>query len=137
VLRCSYLRRQDGFFREILWVAVVLAVIAVVVLDGMSIFTAHQSANNDTTSAAREARTEYVQSLSLPSAKIAAEQYLSRSGLDLVAFSSQTNPEGVVVFTVKAKADAQTYVFKLLGVIPGLKGWVERITHPEGSGSSD
>jgi hypothetical protein len=137
VLRRSHLRRQDGFIREILWVALVLAVIAVVVLDGMAVFTAHQSVTGDTTSAAKEARNEYAQSLSLPSAKIAAEQYLSRSGLDLVAFSSQTDPEGTLVFTVKGKANAQTYVFKYLRVIPGLDGWVERMTHPEGSGSSD
>ena len=36
--RSSRLRRQDGFIREILWVALIIAIIAVVILDGMAIF---------------------------------------------------------------------------------------------------
>ncbi len=134
--RTSYLRRQDGFIREILWVAVVIAIIAVVVLDGISIFTAHQAVANDTQTAAREARTEYAQSLSLPSAKIAAEQYLSKSGLELLAFSSEKGAEGTAVFTVEAQADAETYLFEYLRYIPGLDSWVERMTQPTGSGRS-
>jgi len=136
VLRTSHLRRQDGFIREILWVALVIAIVAVVVLDGMSIFTAHQAVTNDTKTAAREARTEYAQSLSLPSAKIAAVQYLSKSGLELVAFSSEKGAEGTVVFTVEAKADAETYLFKYLRYVPGLDSWVERMTQPTGSARS-
>ena len=52
MLRNSRLRSQDGFIREILWVALVIAIIAVVLLDGMSIFTAHQSARDDSSAAA-------------------------------------------------------------------------------------
>lgn len=134
--RTSHLRSQDGFIREILWVALVIAVVAVVVLDGMAIFSAHQAVGNDTKTAAREARTEYAQSLSLPSAEIAAQQYLSRSGLELVAFSSEKGAEGTAVFTVEAQADAKTYLFKYLRYVPGLDSWVERMTHPTASGRS-
>ena len=98
--RNSRLRGQEGFIREILWVALVIAVIAVVVLDGMSIFTAHQSVNDDTISAAREARTEYAQSLNVPAAKLAAQQYLTKSDLQLVSFSAVQNAAGTVVAIV-------------------------------------
>lgn len=137
MLRNSYLRRQDGFIREILWVAVVIAIVAVVVLDGMSIFTAHQSVRDDSATAAKEARTEFAQTLSLPAAKIAAQQYLSKSGVTLLSFTSAQSLEGTAIFTVKAKASAPTYVFKFLGIVPGLKKWVDRTTHPVGSGSSE
>ncbi len=137
MLRSAYLRRQDGFIREILWVAVVIAIAAVVVLDGMSIFTAHQAVRNDSATAAKEARTEFAQTLSLPAAKIAAQQYLSKSGLTLLSFTSSQSLEGTAVFTVKSKASAPTYVFRFLGIVPGLKKWVDRTTHPVGSGSSE
>ena len=135
--RNSRLRGQEGFIREILWVALVIAIIAVVVLDGMSIFTAHQSVNDDTISAAREARTEYAQSLNVPAAKLAAQQYLTKSDLQLVSFSAVQNAAGNVVFTVKAKATAHTYVFRFLKYVPGLKKWEQQMTHPSGSGTSE
>jgi len=137
VRRNSRLRGQEGFIREILWVALVIAVIAVVVLDGMSIFTAHQSVNDDTISAAREARTEYAQSLSVPASKLAAEQYLTKSDLQLVSFSAVQNAAGTVVFTVEAKAAAHTYVFRFLKYVPGLKKWEQQMTQPSGSGTAE
>ena len=83
----SRLRNQDGFIREVIWIAVILGVIAVVILDGMAIFGAYQSAD-DATSAAAEARTEYAQTLSVPAAKLAAEQYLDKSGIEMVGFKA-------------------------------------------------
>ncbi len=132
----SRLRRQDGFIREILWVALIIAIIAVVILDGMAIFRAHQSVSDDSTRAADEARSEYAQTTNAPAAKLAAEQYLAKSDLELVAYSATRNAEGNVEFTVTAKATADTYAFKLLGVIPPLEDWVERTTHPTGTGTS-
>ncbi len=55
------LRRQDGFIREILWLVVILAVLAVVVLDGLSLFSVNQSVKGDAERAAEEAHTEYAQ----------------------------------------------------------------------------
>ena len=135
--RSSHLRRQDGFIREILWAALAIAIVAVVVLDGMSVFSAHQAVSSDTGRAAVEARNEYTQTLSLPAAKIAAQQYLSKSDLELVSFSSAKNAEGAVVFTVRAKAAATTYAFKYLRLVPGLEKWVERTTQPTGTGTSE
>jgi hypothetical protein len=130
------LRSQDGFIREVVWIAVILGVIAVVILDGMAIFGAYQSAD-DATAAAREASTEYAQSLNVPSAKLAAEQYLAVSGLEMIGFKAVQTTNGTVKFTVTTRATADTFAFRYLGKIPPLKDWVERTTHPTRTGSAE
>lgn len=132
----SRLRGQDGFIREVIWIAVILAVIAVVILDGMAIFGAYQSAD-DASSAADEARTEYAQSLNVEAAKQAAEEYLAKSDIELVDFKAARTESGTVRFTVTAKATADTYAFRYLAVIPPLEDWVERTTHPTRTGSAE
>ena len=57
--------------RDVIWIAVILLVIAVVILDGMAIFRAYQSAD-DAASAAEEALTEYAQTTDVTAAKLAA-----------------------------------------------------------------
>jgi hypothetical protein len=130
------LRRQDGFIREILWLALVLAILAIVALDGLSVFAAHQSVKEDATRAASEAQTAYVQTLDLVSAKLAAQQYLIKANKALVAFSSTTGLDGAPVFTVEATAHANTYAFKFLRYV-GLKKWVDQMTNPTGTGTSE
>ena len=131
------LRGQDGFIRGVLWIVVILAIIAVVILDGMAIFSAYQSAGDNATNAAEDARTEYAQTLNVPSAKLAAEQYLAKKNLELVDFKAVQTTDGTVKFTVTAKATADTYAFRFLGAIPPLKDWVERTTHPTRTGSAE
>jgi Flp pilus assembly protein TadG len=130
------LRRQDGFIREILWVCLVLAVIAVVVLDAIALIAANRSVDDDAARAAREARTEYVDSLDARAAQAAASAYLVKSGVEMTGFSSSTGSEGAVVFTVTAQAHADTYVFRYVGRIPGLGDWVERVSNPSATRSS-
>lgn len=134
--RFERLRRQDGFIRELLWTCLVIAVIAVIVLDGMSLFTAYRSARDDAQTAAEEAMTAFAQTSDVASAKLAARQYIEKSDLEFVSFTVGQALDGTPVFTVKAKADAPTYLFKYLGIVPGLKEWTERMTHPVGSGSA-
>ena len=122
-MHIARLRRQDGFIREILWLVLSLAILAIVVLDGLAIFTAHQSVKGDSERAAAEAHTEFVQTLDLGAAKLAAQQYLIKANMKLLAFSSATGLDGGTVITVKAKAHADTYAFKLLRHV-GLKKWV-------------
>jgi hypothetical protein len=132
----SRLRRQDGFIREILWLVLGLAVLAIVVLDGLAVFAAHQSVKEDAKRAASEAQTEYVQTLDLTAAKLVAQQYLIKANKTLVAFSSATGLDGATVITVKAKAHADTYAFKFLRYI-GLKKWVNQMTNPTGTGTAE
>ena len=82
----SRLRSQDGFIREVVWIVVILAVIAVVILDGMAIFNAYQSAGNTSSDAAQAALTEYAQSQNASAAKLAAEEQLAKNGLTMVGF---------------------------------------------------
>ena len=133
---CARLRRQDGFIREILWLVLGLAVFAIVVLDGLAIFTAHQSVKEDAKRAAREAETEYVQTQDLSAAKNAAQQYLIKANKTLIAFSSATGLEGGTVITVKAKAHADTRAFKFLRYV-GLKEWVNQMTSPTATGTAE
>jgi heme exporter protein D len=135
-MRSARLRRQDGFIREIVWLAVGLAILAIVVLDGLAVFTAHQSVKGDADRAAKEAHTELVQTLDLGTAKLAAQQYLIKANKKLIAFSSATGVDGDTVITVKAKAHADTYAFKLLRYV-GLKKWVDQMTNPSGTGTAD
>lgn len=137
MLRSSRVRSQDGFIREILWVAVIIAIIAIVMLDGMALFNAHQSAHDSAATAAKEALTEYAQTTNLPAAKLAAVEYLAKSGAKLEEFKAAQTSEGNVVFSVTASASADTYAFRYLKAIPPLKDWVERVTHPTGTETSD
>jgi Flp pilus assembly protein TadG len=133
----SRLRSQDGFIREVVWIVVILAIIAVVVLDGMAIFNAYQSAGNTSSDAAKAAVTEYAQSQNTTSAKLAAEEQLSKNGLKLVGFKVTQSITGNTKIVVTSKAHADTYAFHFLGAIPPLKDWVERTTNPVRSGSSE
>lgn len=135
-MRSARLRRQDGFIREILWLALIIGILAVVVLDGLAIFAAQQSVKGDADRAAEEAHTEIVQTLDLGAAKLAAQQYLIKSNKKLIAFSSATGLDGNAVITVKAKAHANTRVFRLLQYV-GLKKWVNEMTNPTATGTAD
>lgn len=130
----SRLRSQDGFIREVVWIVVILAVIAVVILDGMAIFNAYQSAGNSSADAAQAALTEYAQSQDPSAAKVVAQEHLAKQGLEMVQFKFAQTADGNTRITVTAKDHADTYAFHFLGAIPPLKDWVERTTTPVRSG---
>ncbi len=133
----SRLRSQDGFIREVVWIVVILGVIAVVILDGMAIFNAYQSAGNSSADAAQAALTDYAQYQDPSAAKVVAEERLTKQGLELVHFKFSQTMEGNTLITVTAKDHADTYAFHLLGAVPPLKDWVERTTNPVRSGSAE
>lgn len=135
--RGSHLRGEEGFIREVVWIVVILAVIAVVVLDGMALFNAYQSAETSSGDAAEAAVTEYAQSLDVQAAKVAANEHLAKNGLELVKFSAVRTSTSTVKFTVTAKATADTYAFRFIGVVPQFKAWEQRTTHPVRSSSAE
>jgi hypothetical protein len=135
--RGSRWRSEEGFIREVVWIVVILAVIAVVILDGMALFNAYQSAETSSGDAAEAAVTEYAQSLDVQAAKLAATERLAKNDLELVGFKAVQTSTGTVKFTVTAKATADTYAFRYLGVIPQFKDWVKRTTHPVRSSSAE
>jgi hypothetical protein len=122
-------RRQDGFIRGVVWLGLVVAVVALVVLDGMALFGVRRSAEESASAAAGEARNVYFQTQDMTSAQIAAQEYLTRSRMTLASFETEQSLDGSLVFKVTAKAHTDTYAFKFLGYV-GLKGWVNRATDP-------
>jgi Flp pilus assembly protein TadG len=137
VPRSTRLRSQDGFIREIVWIVVILAIIAVVILDGMAIFNAYQSAGNGSADAAQAALTEYAQTTNVQAAELAAQAHASKKGIEIVKFSVGKTPEGSFTVSVTGKTSAETYAFRYLGWIPPLKDWVERTTHPVRTNSAE
>jgi Flp pilus assembly protein TadG len=133
----SRLHGQDGFIREVVWIVVILVIIAVVILDGMAVFNTYQSTGDSAAAAARAAITEYAQSQNVTAAKLAAQERLAKSGLEMVRFKTGQNTEGTLLITVTAKGHADTYALHYLSAIPPLKKWVERTTNPVRSGSAD
>jgi Flp pilus assembly protein TadG len=131
------LRSQDGFIREAIWIVVILTVIAVVILDGMAVFNAYQSAGDSATNAAEAARTDYAQTTDVATAKLAADEYLAKKGLEMTGFKAVQTTAGTVQFTVTARATADTYAFHYLASIPPLKDWVERTLHPTRTGNAE
>lgn len=129
-MQTSSLRRQDGFIREILWVALVLGVIALVALDGMALFGAHQSAHDVASQAAGEARNAFAETQSVAAAKAAALQAVEKNGDVMVDFGTTTGFGGEQAFVVTVKGHTDTYAFKYLRYIPGLKGWVKTVSNP-------
>jgi hypothetical protein len=132
----SRLHRQDGFVREVLWLFLVIAVVATVLLDGMALFGAHQAVADDATAAANEARNQYTQTVNTTMAKVAAEEYLAKSGDTLLKFSATHGLDGSTQFEVKVKKHADTRVFTLLRFV-GLKSWVAQMTNPVAVRTSD
>jgi hypothetical protein len=122
-------RRQDGFIRGVIWLGLVVAVVALVVLDGMALFSVRQSSEESASTAALEARNVYFQTQDMASAEIAAQEYLSKNGMTLTRFETGQDLDGALRFTVTAKGHTDTYAFKYLGYV-GLKGWVSRAADP-------
>jgi hypothetical protein len=122
-------RRQDGFVRGVVWLGLVVAVVALVVLDGMALFSVRQSAEESAAAAAQEARNVYSQTQDVTGAEIAAQEYLTRNHMTLTGFETDQSMDGSVVFRVTATAHTDTYAFKYLGYL-GLRGWVNQATDP-------
>ena len=129
------LRRQDGFVREILQLALVVAVAALVVLDAMALFSAYRSVEDSAASAALEARNAYYETQSVASAQVVAKASLAKNGKKFIDLDTSRSMDGTLVFHVSAQGHAETYAFKYLGYV-GLSGWVERMTNPTSTESS-
>ena len=135
-MRCARLREEDGLIRGALWLFLIVALVAIVLLDGISVFHANQSVRSDASVAADEARNAYAQSPDYLAAKAAAQAYLARAGDTFVAFSTSRDLGGDLVFTVTAKAHANTYAMQYLRYV-GLRKWVRKMTNPEATETSD
>ena len=124
-----------GFMREVIWLGVVVAIIALVLLDGIALFGAHQSVGDSADAAALEARNTYYETQNVAQAELAAQAYLEKSDKELTEFKTSRSLEGALVFNVSATGHAETYAFKYLSYV-GLDDWVDRMVNPATTRSS-
>lgn len=136
-MRTSRLRGQDGLIREAFYILLVIGILAVVLLDAMALLNAHQGLADDTQAAADAARNAYAEAVSASAGKEAAAQSLNAAGATLVSVKAFRTADGVVAFTVTAKDHADTYAFKYLRVVPGLKKWTYKMLNPEATRTSE
>lgn len=107
-----------GWFTRVL---VVLAVLAVVGFDGVSILSAHLSAQDDANNAASDAASTWSDSHDPGKALVAAEGALSH-GESIVPGSLQISPNGAT--TLKVTREAKTLVAHDIGFLKGETSFV-------------
>lgn len=118
------IRREDGsIMSNVVFFGIVLAIIAIVFIDGASVFYAYQAAGDVTEVAAAHATQEWKLYGNLTSAERAASDYCEENGLEVVEVK-QARELSNNAFSVTCSKDAKTYVFKHLP-------WLKDLTHQE------
>jgi hypothetical protein len=133
--RSPRLRAEDGFVRGIVVFAVMLAVVAVVVLDSVSMFSAGQKVERDARSAAGAARFSYSQSSNIVVAEQKAKDWLRHAGDKVISVKSEATA-GEPTFTVSASRKAHTYALKYGTHLPWIGQHIGRWLHPHSTQSS-
>lgn len=135
-MKLARLREEDGLIRGALWMLLILAIIAAVVLDGFSTFSAHQKVRLDAGDAADAAKHVYVQSTgNIAEARQSAEALLKSSGdhpISVKVGGSSDEP----MFTVTAERPASTYVLKFGTHLPGIGKSIAKLLRPQATESS-
>lgn len=104
-------RQQDGgFLGSAIVIGIIVAVVAVLFLDGIASLKAYQNAGDVTEGAAREAVSAYKLTRNIPSVEEAAIDYCEEKGLDFISFESIK--EAGRSFEVTCAASTDTIVFK-------------------------
>ena len=129
------LRHQGGFIRGAIVLFVIVTVVGMFILDILSVYSAHKTLGEQTTAAAIEAATTYVQLGTEQSADQAATTYLSDHGSTLVKITSD-HTNGANTYTVTAKRGVKTYIFHYLAKLPKVGGWMDRQLHPVVTGDN-
>lgn len=102
--------------RSILSIFLALAILAVLVLDGVAMFVAYQSSEDVAEAAAQQAAIEYTASRgSVQAAEKAAYTYAASKQTELVTI--EFHNDGTKWFRAVASASPETYVFKYLPVL--------------------
>lgn len=109
---------NGSFMSNVIFLAVVVAIIAVTVIDGTSVFYANQSAAEGAQEAANLALVEYRTSHSEGRAEIAAGEYCESKDLEFIDF--RINRDEGSTFDVTCGMEAKTYAFKYIPVLKEL-----------------
>lgn len=123
-------RRQNGLIREALYIFLGVALTMAVLLDGVAIVKAQETARDVASDAGSEARVAYTNTGDIHQAKQAAEDHAENSDAVMLDFSVQSQLTSTPTFTVTAQAHTDTYLFKYIKYVPGLKDWVDEVQNP-------
>lgn len=121
ILRRLIAEEHGGILGTLIFLGVVIAIMAIVVIDGVSIYYSFRDVKQVTTDAAEAAATTYKETRNETRAQLAAEAYCVDRGFEFVDFS--VNREFGNLFEVTCGTEADTYVFKYL---PYLKDMVDQ-----------
>jgi hypothetical protein len=114
---------EDGrLMGNLIFFGIIIAIIGIAVIDGTSVFSAYQIADETTTDAARQAKYEYETAKDDVKAENAAADTCEASGLKFEVFEIRYDYGHT--YKIVCSKEAETYVFKY---IPFLKD----LTHQE------
>ena len=127
-------QRQDGFVRGVIYTAVALVVVAVIVLDVVSVVNTSLGVRQNATDAANQALSTYVQTENTGVAMMSASSFLKYHGAILLKSQStltSSAPQQARV-TITAAKTPHTYVFHYFQSLPlGVGTWFHKILHPQ------
>jgi hypothetical protein len=128
-------QRQDGFVREVVYAAAILVIVAVIVLDVVSVVNTSLGVRQNATDAANQAFSTYVQSDNTDIAMASAATFLKNHNATMLKgeshlTSSAGGPEQARVSITAAKTP-HTYLFHYFQSLPGIGPWFHKILHPQ------
>jgi hypothetical protein len=134
-VRLTRWRQQDGFVREAVQIAAVIVILAVLVLDCVSVVQTSLAVRQNATDAANQALATYVQTESTDMAMQSASTFLKLHDAVLLrsesTLSKTYDPSNSWV-TITAAKTPHTYVFHYFQALPwGIGHWFHKILHPQ------
>lgn len=116
------LRDEDGgILGTLVFLGVVIVIIAVVIVDGVSIYNSYRAVNKATGAAAEAAAENFKSTRNETRAALAAENHCVQEGYTFVGFN--VNREMGNLFEVTCATEADTYIFEY---VPYLKDMVHQ-----------
>ncbi len=134
-MRHSRWQRQDGFIRESVKFAAVIVIVAVLVLDAMSVINATLGVRQNAADAADQALTEFIQTNSPTMALDSASTFLKLHNSILLREGSNLSPSiqgpGQATVTIQASKKPHTYVLHYFQKLPwGIGPWFHKVLNP-------
>lgn len=112
--------QEDGsFVSSAILLAIIIAVLAIAVIDGSSVFYTYSAVNNGTEEAAKLALDDYKNNRNYTRAEQVAIDHCQEKGLTFVDVT-QVPELGSNSFAITCSKDAKTYVFKRLPYLKNL-----------------
>jgi len=128
-------QRQDGFVREVVYTAAILVIVAVIVLDVVSVVNTSLGVRQNATDAANQAFSTYVQTDNSGIAMTSASTFLKLHDATMLKgeshlTSSPAGPDQARV-SITATKTPHTYLFHYFQSLPWVGPWFHKVLHPQ------